>query len=398
MSSASRNHRRAHSSKVSYKDSSSDDDDEEFSVAYESIHSKQPENKDSSRRNLALKRISRTQERPSALDVLQEAIEKSLSQDPDNINADQVALDAGNGSKEVNDSEEDVSNVPCDFSTGDEKLRFCTEPHQEESKDAFREDQLQEQRMQIPMIEPAWKADELERQGVMHEMDQITHSNISKGKKRNEDSDWSSKEDTDDSDEDDDDDDSEFECESSDADHVKSKRKGRAKPQQKGKKGPGRPQKGQKPTKEPLKAPVKRPRSGRVSPDTGVKSIAKKIPPSKELAIKSLIDEKLTHSKEEPPRPSIDASKKNVMISIQGKEFGGKGITLKGCKSAVVDGQKTQSALKRTITSMDNASLETGGILAFSAQSPTGLHRRVIGLSRRFKPPPLHPYLSRMDG
>ncbi|MCO5591781.1 hypothetical protein L7F22_045773 [Adiantum nelumboides] len=378
MGSTNRVHRRARSSKVSYTYSCSEDEDEDFSGVHERNPSKASESKDVTRRNLALKRISRSQERAEALQI-QKAIEESILHGDVNENAGRAFSNGIEGSKEVNDSEEDAQDVPY------------TDHNQEAPKSLLSEECPPEQGMQIPSSRTVDGDDASTGQVVVYSSRQKkteTLSNHSKGLKsaKGEDLDWAWDDDNNDDDNDGDSDENVTEDESSDAsEDFGCKKKRPVKPQQRGKNVVGIM--GQEQKSPP--APTKRPRSSRVVPEAGTQFSSKK-------SIKPLAHARQADCKDVTGDSSFETRKKHAVISRESSGLGEQGVLLKGYKAGLVVAKKR--AVQSNVEGFDTAPCETPGILAFAGQSPTGLHRRVIGLSRRFKPPPLHPYLQRLDG
>ncbi|MCO5576721.1 hypothetical protein L7F22_030537 [Adiantum nelumboides] len=204
---------------------------------------------------------------------------------------------------------------------------------------------------------------------------------------KGEDLDWAWDDDNNDDDNDGDSDENVTEDESSDASEDFGRKKKRpVKPQQRGKNVVGITEQEQK----SLPAPTKRPRSSRVVPEAGTQLTSKK-------SIKLLAHARQADCKDVTgDSSSFETRKKHAVTSRESNGLGEQGVLLKGCKAGLVVAKKR--AVQSNVEGFDTAPCETPGILAFAGQSPTGLHRRVIGLSRRFKPPPLHPYLQRLDG
>ncbi|KAI5069124.1 hypothetical protein GOP47_0015425 [Adiantum capillus-veneris] len=379
MGSTNRPPRRARSSKVSYAYSCSEDEDEDFSVAHEPIPSKASESKDFTRRNLALKRVSRSQEKAEAFQI-QKAIEQSLSHGEVKENASRVLFNGVQDSKEVDDSEEDAQDV-----------RYM-DHNQEESKSLLSEDCPQERGMPIPSNGTIHGDDTSTGQVVVYSSRQKKTEALNIDTKRSklaeeEDVDWSCEDDNN-GDDDNGSNENVTEDESSDSSEDSGhKRKGPAKSQQRGEKVVGITGKEQK----SLTAPIKRPRSSRAVPEAGAHLTSEK---RQGIGIKPLVHTRLADCKDVMRNSSsIESKRKHVGTSRESNEFGKQGVPLK--QSPLVAAKK--HAVHSNAQKINTSPGETPGILAFAGQSPTGLHRRVIGLSRRFKPPPLHPYLQRME-
>lgn len=387
MGSSLRPHRQARSAKVSYKDSYSEEED--FFIT-EPTNTKTSDSKNSTRRILALKRISRSQERENAKEraeavQLQRAIKESLSKGA--VNANRVSsADESDHAREVVDSEDEVPSVCATDADAFQCLNAG--PAQEVLERISTDEELSWKQMDINEMP-------MPPNGNLHgEKENGENSGDSNEKLKariQEDVDWSCEEE-------DDDDQDVTEDESSDvSEDLGFKRKRPGNPQHRNKKAVA----GHKANNDKsLTAQVKKSRSARPVSKARVFLSAKKCSSPKSLGVEPVIHVKLADAKENVPTSYTSTTNKHASNSKELKEIRKRGGSIKSCQTApVIEPQRLKkAALFDKASLFDNASCESSGILGLQAQSPTLLHRRVIGLSRRFRPPPLHPYLPKMKG
>eukprot|EP00249_Psilotum_nudum_P036904 c9007_g1_i2 orf=489-1652(-) len=89
----------------------------------------------------------------------------------------------------------------------------------------------------------------------------------------------------------------------------------------------------------------------------------------------------------------MTASNSMATPHVRSKEIVSGAVLVENCHASSLDRH-----LKASKDISHEVLFEASDSKALQFQSPTVPHRRVIGLSRRFRPPPLHPYLARTEG